>query len=695
MNTAIADNSSRQRNRDRGAILMVVLIVMIALLGLGMTGLFLTGGSIQMNSNINLRNQALVVAEAGIERGRAILNNPALTPNMPALLAPTVSNPADDPIQNTDQCEGERRGAILRENGTPLVDIDYPALNRSGDLPGTGGAAFVSSTMGKYTVYIRQDMRDCRMGNFTCDTAPGGGVDGGVVVGVESCATPPPAGVPPNNVVVVRSEGVASDGRTRVVLEVTMSPSRGAGLGTGAPLSALCASGANGCDDNSSVQNGLVVTSPGPSSNGGASGSGAGGAVGGAGGDGNGGVFGTMPGTGAAGGVGGAGGGTGGGGTGGGGTGGTSGCKNFHGARVATMGVWGVWNSYVSPSTNDSGSAMFRAWLDQNFGGCQPIGSIINFGNGQLKKEDLDPYNVLIVLDIYHSNVDRWGCVSHFTTGCSNGGGHWCYGNAAGFPQACPGGDCTKCPTGSTSYMVGNQPALTAAEVAVITDWLQKGNGLVTTMGYYYDAPQVKNANAILRQIGLAYETTNGLDTGTVVKSLENPNGVDLCANVAGIPCPGGDDFSTSSPPFGFVTPVNRLEIRGAVPIVTVIPLMSPSPPPPKVSANVQCPRPIQTSNRCNAGPPAACNWSSIATPTNWQYVGYTAEDIGGALGGRVVAWGDEWLTYNTLWSTSTPDTYDIPQPATCASPPPYQAAAFWENVIAWLAVNNPDASRN
>ena len=59
-----------RRCSDMGAILIVVLIVMIALLGLGMTGLFLTSGSIQMNTNINLRNQALIVAEAGIERAR-------------------------------------------------------------------------------------------------------------------------------------------------------------------------------------------------------------------------------------------------------------------------------------------------------------------------------------------------------------------------------------------------------------------------------------------------------------------------------------------------------------------------------------------------------------------------------------------------------------------------------------------------
>jgi hypothetical protein len=56
-----------------------VLIVMIALLGLGMAGLFLTSGTIQMNTNINLRNQALIVAEAGIERAREVLNTPLPT----------------------------------------------------------------------------------------------------------------------------------------------------------------------------------------------------------------------------------------------------------------------------------------------------------------------------------------------------------------------------------------------------------------------------------------------------------------------------------------------------------------------------------------------------------------------------------------------------------------------------------------
>jgi Tfp pilus assembly protein PilX len=80
------NRSIGRRTAERGAVLMVVLIAMVALLGLGMTGLFLTSGSIQMNTNINLRNQALLVAEAGVERARDVLNNPGWIPPVSVLL---------------------------------------------------------------------------------------------------------------------------------------------------------------------------------------------------------------------------------------------------------------------------------------------------------------------------------------------------------------------------------------------------------------------------------------------------------------------------------------------------------------------------------------------------------------------------------------------------------------------------------
>jgi hypothetical protein len=291
-------HSGRVRTKDEGAILVVVLMVMVALLGLGMTGLFLTSGSIQMNANINLRNQALVVAEAGIEHARGILNNRTAgwIPPIPSLLAGSI--PSADEIPNQpDDCQGRARGAILIDQISPsctatptpanclLRAVPYPSVGRSSDLPSSAGST-VSTSMGTYTVYLRQDQADCRMGNYTCDFAPSSGVDGGIggsggTVGAATCTVP--ANIPtPNGSVVVRSEGIASDGRTKVVLEVTMTLATGGARATNSPMAALCATGAAGCDDGASVQTGIVVNStasqaPPTSSSGGTAGGAAGG----------------------------------------------------------------------------------------------------------------------------------------------------------------------------------------------------------------------------------------------------------------------------------------------------------------------------------------------------------------------------------------------------------------------------------
>jgi hypothetical protein len=108
------------------------------------------------------------------------------------------------------------------------------------------------------------------MGNFVCDNSPvpgstsgTGGTGGSSGTGSAGTTCTAPSGAPvPNGVVIIRSEGVASDNRTRVVLEVTLAPGQGTNKATNTPLAALCASCANGCDDNSSVQNGIVVNSP-------------------------------------------------------------------------------------------------------------------------------------------------------------------------------------------------------------------------------------------------------------------------------------------------------------------------------------------------------------------------------------------------------------------------------------------------
>ncbi len=219
------------------------MLIMIVLLGLGMSGLFLTKSSVQMLTNTNLRNQALYVAEAGLERARDILNGP-VSPDLTALLggAGHPANPADEIPSTLDPVNGlpVGRGAILTDTaGVPLQRVNYPTSVSHGEpVPGNPNG-LSSPLMGVYTVYIRNDTAECRMGKFTVDGEAAGG----------------------NLIVVIRSEGMASDGRTTVALEMTMGGGGGGGAaqGAGGIAAVLCNSGKNACDDNNSVQNNVVV----------------------------------------------------------------------------------------------------------------------------------------------------------------------------------------------------------------------------------------------------------------------------------------------------------------------------------------------------------------------------------------------------------------------------------------------------
>jgi hypothetical protein len=223
---------------ERGAILLAVMLIMIVLLGLGMTGLFLTRSNVQMLANTNLRNQALYVAEAGLERARDILNGP-VAPDFTALLGGTghVANTADEIPTTLDPVSGlpVGRGAILTDTAVvPLLSVNYPTSIDHGEAVPGNPKGTPTDLMGTYTVYIRNDNAESRMGNFVIDT---------------------------NKVVVIRSEALASDGRTSVVVEMTMGVTAGAGTagGVGGIAAILCNAGKNACDDNNSVQNNVVV----------------------------------------------------------------------------------------------------------------------------------------------------------------------------------------------------------------------------------------------------------------------------------------------------------------------------------------------------------------------------------------------------------------------------------------------------
>jgi hypothetical protein len=211
---------------ERGAVMVTVLLVMLGLLAVGLTGLWMTSGNLQISAHTNLRNQALYVAEAGIEAVRADLNT-GLGRQMPELLAGGKDGLDNLPtgVDGTGQPNG--LGAVyFYADGTVLRDVAFPPAGFKRGLEGTTEAP-VSTTMGSYTVWIRNDTGELRQGLPTTDN---------------------------NGTIVIRSRGVAADGRIEVVLEATLSPEGGDPPGSG-----ICYAGKNACDGNTSTVSGVYV----------------------------------------------------------------------------------------------------------------------------------------------------------------------------------------------------------------------------------------------------------------------------------------------------------------------------------------------------------------------------------------------------------------------------------------------------
>jgi hypothetical protein len=182
-----------RRGTDRGAVLVVVLLVMMTLLSIGILSVRLTSGNVNVAASMNLRAQALYCAQAGIERARAYLNM-APADDVSGFINRSLQSrgQALDDVPRALDAKGQPIGvgAVLND-GTPLVDISYPPSSFGRDGIST------AATMGNYTVWIRNDTADARRGNFITDT---------------------------NGAVVIRSRCVAPDGRTNATLELTFFP---------------------------------------------------------------------------------------------------------------------------------------------------------------------------------------------------------------------------------------------------------------------------------------------------------------------------------------------------------------------------------------------------------------------------------------------------------------------------------------
>jgi hypothetical protein len=221
---SIGDEAKPARPGERGAVMVVVLLVMLGLLAVGMTGLWMTSGNLQIGAHTNLRNQALYVAEAGIEAVRADLNgaNSRVTDDLLRGGKAVGYDNVPTGVDSNGQPNGI--GAVyFYQDGTVLRDVAFPpaGFNRG------AGSAPASATMGSYTVWIRNDTGELRQGRPLSDG---------------------------NGIVVVRSRGVAADGRIEVVLQATLSPT-----GSGGGMARVCYAGKNACDDNSSTVSGIYL----------------------------------------------------------------------------------------------------------------------------------------------------------------------------------------------------------------------------------------------------------------------------------------------------------------------------------------------------------------------------------------------------------------------------------------------------
>lgn len=193
-----APRGRRSRPEDGGAVLIIVLLVMITLLSLGMVSLWLTSGNLRVSGSMSMRSQTLYCAEAGIERARAFLNT-APTAGTNAWLSALLpaSGQSMDHVPDAIDAQGRPNGvgAVLRDLTGAVTNVIYPPPS-FGRVVGTAEAPTVT-TMGAYTVWIRNDLADLRDGNYITDT---------------------------NSSVVIRSQCVGVDGRTNTVLEATFVP---------------------------------------------------------------------------------------------------------------------------------------------------------------------------------------------------------------------------------------------------------------------------------------------------------------------------------------------------------------------------------------------------------------------------------------------------------------------------------------
>jgi hypothetical protein len=276
-------------------------------------------------------------------------------------------------------------------------------------------------------------------------------------------------------------------------------------------------------------------------------------------------------------------------------------------------------------------------WLAQHTAGCggQPL-TIFNPSNPNdpatlLTKTRLDPYQVIILLDVTHTEADRLNKIHGGSQGaCESfryrGKGNACYGGA--------------------------MRAMHASEATALADWVEAGGGLMTLVGSANDANELVFPNLVVADSGIQY--SNYYKAG-VQDDMEVLGGTTVIQGTWGGSSLYGWKRNAASP-----NTLPEALTKGNLSV--------------RVSSGFVVTPPTATGATYSyASGKGSCFDGGLPPPIHYFADRIATIGVAGPMGaGRVIVWGDEWVTYDTVWGNLDAGKS-------------YTADPFWTNAIKWL----------
>jgi hypothetical protein len=187
-----------------------------------------------------------------------------------------------------------------------------------------------------------------------------------------------------------------------------------------------------------------------------------------------------------------------------------------------------------------------------------------------------------------------------------------------------------RCATQWPPSQVGHQRTLQQSEINAVLDWVNNGGGLMTTTAIANTPPEPVNVNSFLKPYGFGYSTQwQNLSVLPLVQMLS------LSA---------GELVNTSPIGNEVLAGVSQLRVTFATALTG------------------------WNGSAETALPANSSNFLLFAKKSGYPLGVATIVSPHTSSSGRIIAWGDEWITYDDVWSD-----------------PSEQAGVFWEDALKWL----------